>query len=144
MTSFTRKWGWPLAACLSVLVAFGFIVKPLWGQPVPGLTISQIGSNQFQITITNAVSYASYEIYRRVSFDSSSFWIGPITGALGQAVFTVTNVNSIKQQEFFQAAVGSDWDGDGILNWQDSQPSSTNGGLLRITIDSPTSNGNVP
>src|SRR6185436_11244530 len=55
--------------------------------------------------------------------------------------FQIQITNSVNPHEFFRAGVGSDWDGDGILNWQDSQPSSTNGGFLRITIEFPASNG---
>ena len=132
---------------LSLLVCcVAFLVERATAQvPVPGLTISQTSSNTFQIQITNAVGYANYEIYRRLVLGDPNYpWTAPITGAQGQATFNVTNVNLVKWQEFFEAAVGSDWDGDGILNWQDSQPGSTNGGLLSITIDAPANNGIVP
>lgn len=132
---------------LSLLVCcVAFLVERAAAQvPVPGLTISQTSSNTFQIQITNAVGYANYEIYRRMVLGDPNYpWTAPITGAQGQATFNVTNVNLVKWQEFFEAAVGSDWDGDGILNWQDSQPGSTNGGLLSITIDAPANNGIVP
>ena len=112
------------------------MVKPLWGQPVPGLTISQISSNQIQIQITNGVGSANYEIYRQWELDTNAQWIPYMLGAQGQTNFS-TNMG-IFTMGFFRAAEGSDWDGDKIPNWLDAQPSSTNAGALTITIDSPT------
>jgi len=127
--------------------ALGLIVKRAWADdpPQPVLRMTQVDSNRFQITITNAVSYANYEIYRRPKLADPNFsWTAPITGALGQANFTVINTNFVNLYEFFRAGVGSDWDLDGVLNWRDAQPSSTNAGLLNITIEFPAGNGTVP
>ena len=143
----TLRSGVLVGAVLVGALTVVLMAKRAWATdpPQPVLSISQIDSNVFQIIITNAASYANYEIYRRAALSDPIFpWTSPITGALGQATFTVTNLNFVNLQEFFRAGVGSDWDLDGVLNWQDSQPSSTNGGLLRITVAFPASNGNVP
>ena len=43
---------------------------------------------------------------------------------------------------FMRAAIRSDWDGDGVQNYRDGNPSDASVGALTITIDSPT-NGTV-
>jgi|SRR6185503_5886293 len=148
MKMMIRKWSLSLGAGLLVVGAAALAIRFARADDVPQpiLKITQTDSNRFQIQITNAVSYANYEVYRTVVLnDPMNFpWTAPVTGALGQAIFNVMNTNSVNPHEFFRAGVGSDWDGDGILNWQDSQPSSTNGGFLRITIEFPASNGTVP
>lgn len=124
------------------LTAIGLLAKPLLAQQAPGLTFVQTSSNQFQITITNGSSSMNYEVYRTPVLDDPFYpWLLHIIGNQGQTNFTVGM--GIETMGFFQAAVGSDWDQDGIPNWQDAQPSSTNVGRLTITIDSPVNGTNI-
>lgn len=130
------------AACGMVgLTTIGLIVRPLLAQPAPGLTISLISSNEFQIRITNGVGYANYEIHWQLELDPYDQWIPYSMGLQGQTNFTTDM--GIFTRGFFIAAIGSDWDGDGITNSYDAQPTSTNAGLLSITIDSPTNTHNI-
>ena len=137
-----RTWG--VLCCIGLLCAgvVTFLLTRASAQvPTPGLTIGLVTSNEFQIRITNGVSYANYEIYRQWELDPNAQWILHIIGAQGQTNFT-TNMG-IFNTGFFRAAVGSDWDGDGVPNYQDAQPSSTNAGALTITIDSPANGTNI-
>jgi hypothetical protein len=132
------------AACgVMGLATVGLVVRPLLAQQAPGLTISQTSSNQFQIKITNGNSSVNYELYRTLALGDPFY---PFTfytnGILGQTNFTIFMAAS-EFTGFFEAAIGSDWDGDGIPNYIDAQPNSTNAGVLVITIDSPTSGANV-
>ncbi len=117
--------------------------------PQPGIVIAPLSTNRMQITITNGVGWANYELYRRTTLDYLPGTLAPIhpwllhqVGTQGQQGFVATN--GIAQLSFFQVAVGLDSDGDGVLNSQDAQPFSTNAGLLSITIDFPLNNGKVP
>ena len=83
----------------------------------------------------------SYEIYAASAvLASNTFWTLPVTGILGQITFTIPMVDNIR---FYRAFEGSDWDLDGIPNWMDADPRSTNAGALTITIESPTNNSTL-
>ncbi len=104
--------------------------------PPPGLTITPSGGNQYSIKITNGVSTANYELYRTIGLGDPLYpWTLHTIGALGQTNFAINS--GIEYLGFFQAAVGLDWDGDGIQNWQDANPLDSTKGLLSITIISP-------
>jgi len=109
--------------------------------PQPGLTITPTGTNQVLIIITNGVSYANYEIFRTPLLGNSVYqWTLHIEGALGQTNFIADK--GMMLTGFFKAGVGSDWDGDGIPNNVDANPSDAAVGALTITIDTPA-NGTV-
>jgi hypothetical protein len=57
-------------------------------------------------------------------------------GTLGQTNFGVLMDST--ELGFIRAAIGSDWDSDGIQNYRDGNPSDATVGSLTITIDSPT------
>ncbi len=121
--------------------SYGLVIVALTltalAQPVPVLTIAPTGTNQFQILITNGVSYVNYELYRTpVLSDPNYPWTLHIIGSMGQSNFTADT--GIYPIGFFKAAIGSDWDGDGILNFQDGDPSNPAIGVLSLTISSPT------
>jgi hypothetical protein len=128
-----------LAVAFSVIA---FVVDRAGAQvPVPGLTVGLSGTN-LQIVITNGSSTVNYEIYRTsiLGDDENYPFTLHLIGGLGQTSFVASF--GIETRGYLRAAVGSDWDGDGIANYMDAQPSSTNSGSLTITIDSPT-NGTV-
>jgi hypothetical protein len=133
--------GWCAAVTACTAMAVFVVLRAKAQVPIPNLSIGLASSNQFQIQITNGVGYANYEIYRQWELDPNAQWILHMIGAQGQTNFS-TNMG-IFTMGFFRAAVGSDWDGDGIPNWLDAQPSSTNAGALTITIDSPTNNATI-
>jgi hypothetical protein len=104
--------------------------------PQPVLRISTVGTNQVLVNISNAVSTANYEIYRTPALaDPFLPWTLHSIGTLGQSNFTL-NMGG-EPLGFFQAGVGSDWDGDGIPNFADGNPSNPGIGILTISITSP-------
>lgn len=110
--------------------------------PQPGLSLIPTGTNQFLITITNAVGSVAYDIYRTPILNNPGYPLSLcITGALGQSNFSVTM--GPEPEGFFRASVGSDSDGDGIPNWMDANPNDpTVNAPLTLIINSPA-NGAV-
>jgi hypothetical protein len=112
---------------------------------VPGLTISQVNSNQVQITVTNATAGAQYELQRiddlNDTYDPLFYWPTEALGAIGETNFVVDM--GIFTVGIFRILGCLDCDGDGIPNYQDGQPGNTNVGVLSITIDSPLNGANI-
>jgi hypothetical protein len=105
------------------------------------LTIANLGTNQYSITITNGISTANYELYWTPVLASPIYPFSlAIIGTEGQTNFMV-NMGTY-QTGFFEVISGTDWDGDGVPNWQDANPSDPSIGILTVVIDSPT-NGMV-
>jgi len=96
------------------------------------------GTNVF-LTLANCDTSIGYDIWHAPDLSSNSVWSIVATGTMGQATFTLPMVGS---EGWYRGAVGGDWDGDGIPNWMDADPRSTNAGVLTLTIDSPA-NGSV-
>jgi hypothetical protein len=102
----------------------------------PGLRVRQSSTNQVEITITNAQSGAAFEIQRRLALDPVYPWATHLVGAVGQTSFVAEM--GIDLQGYFRALGCLDCDGDGVTNWLDGDPFSTNVGALFIKISSPT------
>ena len=125
-----------------VVAAVVFVVERASAQAAPGLTIARLGTNQVQIVITNGAVGVNYEVYRTPVLDDQNYPFNLyIIGNPGQTSF-VANFG-IETRGYFRIAVGNDWDGDGIPNYLDAQPSNTNVGALFITIDSPANGSTV-
>lgn len=133
-----------LGIVLISLCTFGIIiaaVRVLADVPPPVLTITSLGTNQFSIGITNGVSTANYELYWTPILANSDYPFSlAIIGTEGQTNFTVNT--GTYQTGFFEMIVGTDWDNDGVPNWEDANPSDPSIGILTVVIDSPT-NGMV-
>lgn len=138
MSEQNRKWTlwvWGSGGLgLLVCVAIMFWPKLAGTSPAPGLSIALTGSNAAVLTITNGVTNEYYEIYSRIALDLDD-WGFFTNGTLGQTSFPVS-IGPVMQR-FYRARATNDWDGDGVLNWADADPNSTNVGFLTITIDSP-------
>ena len=102
--------------------------------PAPGLTIALTSSNIVTLTITNGVTNEFYEVYSKIQLQTLD-WTFFTNGTSGQTSFTAATFPA--QSRFFRARATNDWDGDGVLNWADADPNSTNIGYLTITIESP-------
>jgi hypothetical protein len=125
------------------LCIFGIIIAAVkvFADPPPVLTIANLGTNQYSITITNGISTANYELYWTPILANPDYpFTLAIVGTEGQTNFVVNM--GIYQTGFFQVILGTDWDGDGVPNWQDANPSDPTIGILTVVIDSPT-NGMV-
>lgn len=136
----------PLAGLwLSVTVLFAaiaFVVERASAQvPQPGLTVALSGTNLL-IVITNGSSLVSYQIDRTPILGDEDFpWTYYTNGALGQTSFVAGF--GIETRGYFRAAVGSDFDSDGVPNTIDGQPNNSSVGALTITIDSPLNGTNI-
>jgi hypothetical protein len=107
--------------------------------PQPGLQITLINSNQVEISITNGVGFANYELYRTPVLGEPSLpFLVRVVGTQGQTKFT--NELNADPTGWFRVAVGLDWDLDGIPNWQDPQPTNPAVSNLVVTIDTPANN----
>ncbi|MEK7782023.1 MAG: hypothetical protein AAB370_11040 [Verrucomicrobiota bacterium] len=127
----TETWGGIAALVTGTLIVMADV-------PQPVLTIAPTGTNQLLISITNGVTNINYEIYKTPLLGDEANY--PFTlhliGELGQSNFTV-NMGP-EQTGWYRAAIGLDWDNDGVPNAIDGNPNNTNVGALTVTIDSPT------
>ena len=122
-----------------VIAAAGIVLLANAQQPV--LKISDLGSNQFLIEITNAVSTTNYTLYWTPALADPNYpWVVLTNNNVGESNFLVDaagwNVG------FFKVLTGMDFDGDGIPEWMDAQPGNPAVGILSVTIDSPTNGFN--
>ncbi|TAL05012.1 MAG: hypothetical protein EPO07_04335 [Verrucomicrobia bacterium] len=133
-----RQPGWKtrlIVAALSVVAVATLMYSALADAPV--LSFVPLGSNQFNIVITNAVTTTNYTLFWTPSLaeDPNYPWQVWESGVTGQTNFSV-NAGEWPVG-FFRVMVGGDADGDGIPEWQDAQSFNPNVGILNITIDSP-------
>ena len=136
---------WNKAALALAIMALAFIsLFRVLAQsvPQPVLTVIPTGTNQFRITITNAVASTNYEIYRTPLLGNEAYpFTLHVVGTVGQSNFIVDM--GIETEGWFKAGIGSDWDLDGVENSKDAQPSNPAVSNLVITIDSPTNGANL-
>jgi hypothetical protein len=98
------------------------------------------------LTVTNGSPSVTYEIYWQeflvptVNFTNGD-WIDVYSGTVGQTNFYL-DLGDLSTG-FFRAVNTNDFDGDGILNYQDARPLDPTVGLLRVTIESPANGSNV-
>lgn len=115
-------------------IAAGIVLLANAQQPV--LKISDLGTNVFDIAITNAVSATNYTLFWTPALQDPNYpWNVVAVGSIGQSNFMmdVSGWNA----GFFKVLLGSDEDGDGVPSWLDAQPLNPSVGVLTITIDSP-------
>jgi hypothetical protein len=125
-----------LKCLLGFLVTIAFCqISHAQSVPQPEIAVAITNTTQLAVTITNGVSFANYELYHRTLIDPAYPWTLMSVGSLGQSNFVADM--GIENIGFYQVAIGSDWDGDGIPNSQDGDPSNASVGKLTITIDSP-------
>lgn len=129
------------------LISLGILIGiaaglALWAnaqQPV--LKITNLGANNFAITITNGLPSTNYTLFWTPALENPAYpWEVITVSDIGQTNFWLDMGEW--QAAWFRVLVGSDQDGDGSPEWQDAQPLNPAVGILSITIDSPT-NGMV-
>jgi hypothetical protein len=128
---------------LAMAALSSWAVWETWGDvPAPVLKATLVSTNQVNVTITNGVSTANYELYwTPVLADPDYPWTLLVSGSLGQTNFGVL-MNST-ETVFIRAAIGTDWDGDGVANYKDARPSDPSIGTLTVTIESPTNGSTI-
>lgn len=128
---------WPVAtAIMAVLTAVGILIYATFANAQqPALKISNLGANQYFIEIANSVS-TNYTLYwTPVLADPNYPWIVLTNTGVGESNFVIDAGKW--SSGFFKVLVGDDADGDGIVEWQDAQPTNSAVGILNITIDNP-------
>ncbi len=135
------------AATTTTTMTMSASAKPMGGgfspndltSGLPFLIIAPTGTNQYLITITNAVSGNTYDIYTTpVLGDTVNYpWTAAVIGASGQTNFTV-NMGPYSTG-FFRAVV----DTNGIPLWEAADPNNPGAGILAVFIDSPANGGNL-
>jgi hypothetical protein len=120
-------------------MAIGVSLLTVLAQSQPVLTIAPMGTNQFQVNITNAVPGAAYELWWVPALnDPLCPWSLIQTNGPGQTNFGVDCGQW--GAGFFRASVSQNY--GGIWDYQLANPNDPSLGALAITIDSPT-NGMV-
>ena len=136
MKTFKNSWIKLVAAGASCGLLILFTSWAWADTPPPVLAIQSLGSNQFVISITNAVPTATYQVqWRPVLNDPAYPWTLLTVGNIGQSNFTVDA--GAYSAAFFLAIQGIDADGDSIPDWQDAAPFDSGIGILTVVIDSP-------
>lgn len=141
MKTLRKSWA-AITAVIAVSAAVIVVtLTTLADAPQPVLRITGFGSNYFNVGITNGVSTTNYTLYWTPALANPSYpWQVLSIGGTGETNFLINggewNIG------FFKALLGSDFDSDGVPEWQDAQPMNPNVGILRVTIDSPTSGFN--
>lgn len=108
----------------------------------PVLKILNLGSNQFNIVITNAVTTTNYTLFwTPLLADQNYPW-----EVLGVANVGTTNfVVDVGEWDsgFFRVLLGTDSDGDGVPDWQDAGPLDPAVGQLQVIIYSPANGSTI-
>jgi hypothetical protein len=118
-----------LATLIITLIARSQTVPP------PVISIALTNANALAITVTNGVAYGNYILYNQHVLGESSwtFVTNPVPG--------VTNfvVNPGPYFEGFYIVSGStNWNNNGIPNWDYADPNNPGLGALSVSIVSPS------
>src|SRR6266478_4402162 len=103
----------------------------------PALTLTPLGNGDLQLTITNALPGDTYDVYYTPNFDQGYIWNFFDRGSAGQTNFTISLSNS-PPSGFFIVTDNDDFDGDGVENWKDANPTNAAIGIMTVIIDTPT------
>lgn len=123
------------AACIAAINA-------LADAPQPVLSITSLGSSQFNIVITNAVTTTNYTLFWTPALADQNYpWEVLGVANVGETNFLVDGGQW--SSGFFRVTLGIDRDGDGIPDWQDARPNDSSIGLMRVTIEIPVNGSNV-
>lgn len=137
MKILTKHWPMLVVTCSGAAALIASLCVLRADEPQPVLTIAPTGTNQLLISITNSYGTNTYELYRTPILNEEVYpWTLNAIGTAGQSNFVV-NIGP-ENTGFWRAAIGTDWDGDGIPNAIDANPNDSGIGILTVTILSPT------
>jgi len=138
MKKLRTKWNGIIAGvCTLALI---ITLTALADVPPPELSIEQTDSNQFNIVITNGITATNYTLFWTPVLEDPNFpWLPLWVSEVGETNFAVEvpGMDEIPNG-FFRVLMGSDSDGDGILQQQDADSDDPGVGILSVTINSPT------
>jgi hypothetical protein len=135
-----RRYWLTVASCLSAGAILAFIALSVFADaPPPVLTISSLGSNAFNVTITNSLPTTNYTLFWAPALnDPNNTWEVLSVGAVGQSNFTIDA--SGFPALFFRAALISI---TGVPPWEAADPSDPNSPILSVNIVTPADGSTV-
>jgi hypothetical protein len=104
--------------------------------PPPVITIALTNTNELVITVTNGVSYGYYSLYNQHVLDGSPWALVSTNEALGVTNFLVNTIPYF--EGYYYVAASTNWNDDGIPNWDLADPNNPGLGKLTVTIVSPS------
>ncbi len=93
----------------------------------------ELSGTNVNLTLENGETNKAYNLLFSPVLPAS-YWSTAIIGTMGQTNFTMPLTN---YTGFFRAEEGDDWDGDGVKNWEDADPSNPAVSNLVVTIEAP-------
>jgi len=124
--------------CIPLLGIFGVglvvvaTALTAWSQTAPVLTITQLGTNQYSITIINNIGTNTQDLqWTPVLANPDYPWTWAAIGTPGQTNFLLDMGEF--QTGFFRTLL----DTNTIPLWEAADPNNPGAGILTVTIDSP-------
>jgi hypothetical protein len=134
----TLKQHWfALVSLFGVSITLTGIVLNTMAQtvPPPALSIAVTNGSQLSITVTNSVSYGNYVLYNQHVLGGATwtFVTNPVPGVSN----FVVNPGPFFQS-FYLVTGSTNWNNDGIPNWDYADPNNPGLGVLSVSIVSPS------
>lgn len=127
-----------LAGLVGVAGALIGMVMTAMGQsvPQPGITIALTNTSQLVITVTNGVVYGYYSLDNQHVLGSGTWTLISTNDVLGDTNFTVNTAPYF--EGYYLVAANTNWNDNGIPNWDVADPNNPGLGKLTISIVSPS------
>ena len=137
MKTIRNHWVKIIGICGGGLLVIATALTAL-SQTAPVLTIMQLGTNQFSITITNGVGGTYYDLlWTPVLANPDYPWTYAAVGNAGQTNFMLNM--GVYQTGFFQVLI----DTNSIPLWEAADPNNPGAGILTVFIDSPANGSTI-
>ena len=101
-----------------------------------GDSIVLTNTNQLSITVTNGVAYGNYSLYNQHVLGGSPLDAGHTNAVPGVTNFLVGTGPYF--QGFYHVTGSTNWNNNGIPNWDYADPNNPGLGVLTVTIVSPS------
>jgi hypothetical protein len=124
----------PAGAILAILIVT--LIAKAQSVPQPGITIALTNTNQLVITETNGVAYGYYSLYNQHVLGSGTWTLVSTNDVLGDTNFIVNTVPYF--EGYYLVAANTNWNDNGIPNWDLADPNNPGLGALTISIVSPS------